>query len=158
MADEQAANAQQGEQQFALEPFGRDDAVELFVARARSVNHRFRAEEISLADMNGLVSLLDGLPLAIELAAARSRLFSPAVLQKRLREAFDRQADRYERLLAEAVGRGDLPALDTRCAAYAIIALHEGRIMLAKMNDDPELLGGLGDEVLRLIGAPSLHA
>jgi len=79
------------------------------------------------------------------------------VLQQRLKKVFDRQAERYERLLAEAVGKGELPALDARSTAYAIIALHEGRIMLAKMNDDPELLRDLGDDVLRLIGAASLR-
>jgi TetR/AcrR family transcriptional repressor of nem operon len=76
------------------------------------------------------------------------------VLRKRLGEAFDRHAGRFERLIAEAVGRGDLPRLDSRRAARSLTALHQGALLLAKTWDDPEILAGLGDDALRVLGAP----
>jgi TetR/AcrR family transcriptional repressor of nem operon len=75
------------------------------------------------------------------------------VLRERLGEVFDRQVDRLERVIAEAVGRGDLPAQDTRRSAHSVIALLEGAILLAKTRDDPENLAGLGVDALRMLGA-----
>jgi TetR/AcrR family transcriptional repressor of nem operon len=78
------------------------------------------------------------------------------VLRERLRRVFEGYAGVYEKLLSEALDRGDLPAIDTRRAAFSLLALQEGRVMLAKLNDDPELLRGLGDEALRLLGAEKI--
>jgi len=76
------------------------------------------------------------------------------VLRKRLGEVFDRHVGRFERLVAEAVGRGELPRIDTRRAARSLVALLEGALLLAKTWNDPEMLGGLGDDALRLLGVP----
>ena len=75
------------------------------------------------------------------------------VLRERLGEIFDLYVDRLERVIAEAVGRGDLPAQDTRRSAHTVIALLEGAILLAKTRDDPETLADLGDDALRMLGA-----
>lgn len=74
------------------------------------------------------------------------------VLRKRLAEVFDRQVGKFERVIAEAVGRGDLPKLDARRAARALTALHQGALLLAKTWNDPESLAGLKDDALRLLG------
>lgn len=74
------------------------------------------------------------------------------VLRKRLGEVFDRHVGRFERVIAEAVGRGDLPRLDARRAARSLTALLQGGVLLAKTWNDPELLAGLGDDALRLLG------
>jgi predicted ATPase len=60
------------------------DAVELFLERARAVRPEFRPREDELATIAELTWRLDGLPLAIELAAARLRLLSSprAILQR----------------------------------------------------------------------------
>ena len=76
------------------------------------------------------------------------------VLRKRLGEAFEWQLGRFERVIAEAVGRGDLPRLDARRAARTLAALHQGAMLLAKTLNDPEPLARLGDDALRLLGAP----
>ncbi|HET7477640.1 MAG TPA: BTAD domain-containing putative transcriptional regulator [Dermatophilaceae bacterium] len=60
-------------------------AVALFVDRAGMVNHRFRLDDGNAADVVELCRLLDGMPLAIELAAARMRLLSPGAAVARLR-------------------------------------------------------------------------
>jgi predicted ATPase/class 3 adenylate cyclase len=59
-------------------------AVELFVAHARMVRPSFTLGDANVADVVELCRRLDGLPLAIELAAARSKLLSPRALVSRL--------------------------------------------------------------------------
>lgn len=59
-------------------------AVQLFVQRACAVDDRFTLSDANLATIAAICRELDGLPLAIELAAARCRLFSPQVLLERL--------------------------------------------------------------------------
>jgi len=67
-----------GEHQYRVEPLPLPDAVELFAARARAVAPSFRRPgEDELAT---LCERLDCLPLAIELAAARTRDYAPAEL------------------------------------------------------------------------------
>lgn len=63
--------------------------VELFVQRARGVRPDFELTDENTAAVAELVRRLDGLPLAIELAAARTRLFSPAALLTRFDERLD---------------------------------------------------------------------
>jgi predicted ATPase/DNA-binding CsgD family transcriptional regulator len=60
------------------------EAVELFVDRARSINHQFTTDDKEIGSIVEICSRLDGLPLAIELAAARTRALPPAALLARL--------------------------------------------------------------------------
>jgi predicted ATPase/DNA-binding CsgD family transcriptional regulator/predicted negative regulator of RcsB-dependent stress response len=66
--------------------FAGNAAVSLFVERIRSHRPQFRLTEENVAAIVEICSLLDGLPLALELAAARVRLFSPRALLGRLKE------------------------------------------------------------------------
>ena len=59
-------------------------AVRLFVARAAAVDSAFTLREDSAAAVAAICVGLDGLPLAIELAAARSKMLPPALLLPRL--------------------------------------------------------------------------
>ena len=61
------------------------EAVALFVQRARAVGPQVRLEGATLPAVAEICARLDGLPLAIELAAAHLRLLSPEDLRRRLR-------------------------------------------------------------------------
>src|ERR1700722_1448903 len=56
------------------------EAVQLFLARARAVRPGFDPQADELAAVGEICAAVDGLPLAIELAAARIRLHSPSAL------------------------------------------------------------------------------
>ena len=60
------------------------EAVQLFIDRARVVRPDFALTDDNARAVAEICRRLDGLPLAIELAAARLRLFSPEVLRDRL--------------------------------------------------------------------------
>lgn len=62
----------------------RSEAVRLFVERAQAANPSFTLSADVAPTIAAIVRRLDGLPLAIELAAARSRLLPPAALLTRL--------------------------------------------------------------------------
>jgi predicted ATPase/DNA-binding SARP family transcriptional activator len=59
-------------------------AVALFVERAQAIAPDFVIDSVNAAAIAEICGRLDGLPLAIELAAARSKLLSPQALLKRL--------------------------------------------------------------------------
>ena len=64
-------------------------ATELFLARARAVNPSLVLTPENVEAITQICQRLDGLPLAIELAAARTRFFQPAALTVRLRRTLD---------------------------------------------------------------------
>jgi predicted ATPase/class 3 adenylate cyclase/Tfp pilus assembly protein PilF len=77
-----------GEEVLALPPLPPADAGMLFVQRAMAANPDFRLKPEDEAAIGPLVALLDGLPLAIELAAARVRVMPPRMLLERMGERF----------------------------------------------------------------------
>jgi len=103
-----------GEQEFPVPPLALPDlkalpnltvlsqfeAVRLFIERAVAVKPDFEATNENAPAIAGICERVDGLPLAIELAAARIKLFSPQALLSRL-----------EKSLSAALGTGarDLP-------------------------------------------------
>ena len=97
MATSRAALRVRGEQEFMLPPLetpgpdirpaddiARYAAVELFVHRAREVRPDFRLTPTNAPVVAAICRRLDGLPLAIELAAARLKALSPRELLARL--------------------------------------------------------------------------
>ncbi|HVE98122.1 MAG TPA: AAA family ATPase [Mycobacteriales bacterium] len=90
-----------GEREYALEPLEVPDerggasaltaypSVQLFIDRAREVVADFPVDDDALAAMAAICARLDGLPLAIELAAARVKVLPPRALLARLAGRLD---------------------------------------------------------------------
>ncbi|HSL27100.1 MAG TPA: DUF4062 domain-containing protein [Acidimicrobiia bacterium] len=64
-------------------------AVELFVERAREANPRLNLDSTQIGAVAGITRRLDGLPLALELAAARTRYVDPKTLASHMGSALD---------------------------------------------------------------------
>jgi predicted ATPase/class 3 adenylate cyclase len=90
------------EYEYTLEPLGlpptgsdrpdsisASDAVRLFIDRALAVIPGFSIDEENASPVASIVRIVDGLPLAIELAAARLRMLSPGALSERLTRSLD---------------------------------------------------------------------
>ena len=98
VASSRAALHIYGEQEMAVEPLRLPDlralpslaalsqfeAVKLFIERAMAARHDFEVTNENAPAIAGICERVDGLPLAIELAAARVKLFSPQALLSRL--------------------------------------------------------------------------
>jgi predicted ATPase/class 3 adenylate cyclase/Tfp pilus assembly protein PilF len=91
-----------GEEALALAPLSAADAEALFLRRAAAARDDFDPSPDDHAAIATLAGLLDGLPLAIELAAARARTLTPRALLARMSERF--------KLLASSGGRHDRQA------------------------------------------------
>ncbi|GIF49595.1 putative ATPase [Asanoa ferruginea] len=101
----------------------RDGAARLFVERARAVKADFSVGPDEAAAIAEIVRRLDGLPLAVELAAAKVRVLSPRALLSRL----------TSRLGTLTGGARDLPARqrtlrDTIAWSYQLLPPHEQRL------------------------------
>ena len=78
-----------GERTFPLQPLPLSDATTLLVDRIRERQPTFEPTHDQARVMEEIVARLDGLPLAIELAAARARVLPPAALLSRLDHQMD---------------------------------------------------------------------
>jgi predicted ATPase/class 3 adenylate cyclase len=103
------------------------EAVALFVERAVAVRPDFEVNESNAQSIAAITARLDGLPLAIELAAARVRMMSPEMIAQRL----------GNRLAFLTDGSRDLPARqrtlrDAIAWSYDLLPA-EGQRMLARL-------------------------
>jgi len=152
-----------GEQEFPVPPLSlpepgiedadllmRSEAARLFVERAMAVRPDFSLTSANAAAVAEIVRRLDGLPLAIELAAARIRLLAPAAMAQRLGDrlglltAGGRDLPERQRTLRGAIDWShDLLELEDQClfARLGVFA-GGGRIELAG-----EVCGLEGDPV-----------
>jgi predicted ATPase len=69
-----------GEREYPLDPLPDPEAVRLFVDRARAFGREVKSD----GTVRAICRRLDGLPLAVELAAARTKLLDPTSLLERL--------------------------------------------------------------------------
>ena len=115
----------EGERIALVAPLAREAALAMFEDRAEGGSWK-------AAELDALVDQLDGLPLAIELAARRSRLVSPADLLARLGEVFrllktDRRDVAARHATLGATIEWSLSRLDTdESRAFACLGVFEG--------------------------------
>lgn len=99
-------------------------ALQLFVERARAVRQDFHLSSENVGSVLEICQRLDGIPLAIELAAARIKVLSPAQLAQRLQDRF--------RLLVNPQ-RNSLPRQQTLQAlidwSYNLLSTDERRLL-----------------------------
>lgn len=99
-----------GELIRSVRPLAADEAVALFVERARDIDPSFVADDAS----KDICRRLDGIPLAVEMAAARLRSMQPVEIASRLHERFRllvgarRAAERQQTLRATVAWSHDL--------------------------------------------------
>ncbi|HCP47466.1 MAG TPA: hypothetical protein DIU15_15600, partial [Deltaproteobacteria bacterium] len=77
-----------GEEAFYLDPLPTEEAVVVFYDRARAVQPEFERTPENEGVIRDIVERLDGVLLAIELAAARVRLLTPEAIRDRLSQRF----------------------------------------------------------------------
>ena len=98
-----------GEAVLGVPPLSDDDALTLFVDRARLVQPSFALDESNEAAIRSIAAHLDGIPLALELAAAWLRTLTPQQVEAGLEDRFallvrgPRGAQRRQRTLAGSI-------------------------------------------------------
>ena len=147
-----------GEQELALGPLEREAAVRVFLERAREVRQEFQPGEADLSAIAEICDRLDCLPLAIELAAARVKLLSPATMLTRLEHRLElltsgaRDAPARHRTLRDTIGWSAELLDDDETALFRRLSIFVGGCTLEAAEEvcggDLDTLGSLVDESL----------
>ena len=127
----------------------RYDAVQLFTERARAVRPGFELTEENASAVAQITARLDGLPLAIELAATRTKLLTPEQMLPRLQARLSiltsgaRTPPQRQRTLRDAIGWSHdlLDAADRRLFARLSAFTGGWTLEAAEAVCDPDELG-----------------
>jgi predicted ATPase/DNA-binding CsgD family transcriptional regulator len=136
------------------------EALKLFRQRAQAVKPSFRLTSENVETVAVVCRRLDGLPLAIELAAARSKLFPPAALLARLGKRLDfltggaRDLPERQQTLRNTIDWSHELLSSTQQRLFRRLAVFDGGASLLAVEsvcgapgDLPELLDDLGQLV-----------
>ncbi|HKX25912.1 MAG TPA: AAA family ATPase, partial [Actinomycetota bacterium] len=142
-----------------LENLARSEAVSLFVQRATAVDPGFRITEENAAAVAELCRRLDGLPLAIELAASRVKVLSPEAILERMEHRLELltggpvDLPARQRTLRQAIGWSHDLLDDAERTLFRRLSVFAGGWTLesAETVGDPKRNLGLG--VLDVLGS-----
>lgn len=142
------------EREFAVSPLDIQAGVMLFLERATRAGRNVDAGD----DVVGIVRAVDGLPLAIELAAARTRHLTPAQIGERLQSSIDllraesRDSPARQRTLRATIEWSYDLLADGERSAFARLAVFPGGFGLdaaeSAIDVDVYTLAGLVDNSL----------
>ena len=155
----------QAEHEFSVPPFALADSVRMFIDRATAARHDFHVEDANADLVEAICRRLEGIPLAIELAAARTRLLSLDALLERLQRRLDflvggardlpqrqqalRSTIEWSYDLLDEAERRIFAALGVFVGSFALAAAeHVGSGVGAEDGDVLELLASLVDKSL----------
>jgi predicted ATPase/class 3 adenylate cyclase len=149
---------------FPVQALDENDATELFVARARQLDPGFTGS----AAVPELCRLLDQLPLALELAAARTAVFTPEQLVTRIGERLDllrgaRDVDPRQQTLRAAIDWSHELLNDSERRLFRQLSVFPGGCTYEEAEEvahaDPDTLQSLLDKSLvrRRSGDPEPH-
>ena len=123
----------EGETVYPLEPLSAGDAMDLFTQRAVQRRRSFVIDDDSAPIVEALCRSLDGLPLAIELAAARIKALSVQEISRRLTDRFAllgnptaRGPERHRTLRAAIAWSYDLLFPDDKRGLWALSCFSDG--------------------------------
>jgi predicted ATPase/DNA-binding CsgD family transcriptional regulator len=126
-----------GEAVLGVPPLSDDDAVSLFVDRARLVQPSFALDESNEAAIRSIAAHLDGIPLALELAAAWLRTLTPQQVEAGLDDRFTllvrgpRGAQRRQRTLLGSIDWSHALLNETDRIVFRRLAVFAGTFGLA---------------------------
>jgi len=162
-----------GEHDFPVHPLGRPDlqrlpplaelaeypAVALFVDRARAANPAFRLTPDNAPGVAEVCARLDGLPLAVELAAAHARLLSPEAMLSRLEHRLElltggpRDLPRRQQTLRRTLDWSHQLLAPAEQALFRRLAVFAGGFTLEAAQAVADPYEKLGAEVVAVVGA-----
>ncbi|MDQ3694933.1 MAG: LuxR C-terminal-related transcriptional regulator [Chloroflexota bacterium] len=148
----------------SLATLAENDAVCLFVDRARAMRRAFALTGANAADVAAICRALDGLPLAIELAAARITILSPASLLAQMTDRLavlsdgPRDAPTRQQTIAAAIAWSyDLLAPDEQ-ALCRRLAVFSGGFTLDAVRAVAADWGGSSRDIVRGLSALVDHS
>jgi len=144
---------------------GRSEAATLFIARATAISPSFEASHDNLSAIAEICKKVDGMPLAIELAAARTRSLPVAEIARRLETGIDvlsgglrSAADRQRTLHATIDWSYQLLAAAERELFAALSVFHGGFTLEAVEGIAPAAERNVLDRLERLIDSSVVTA
>ncbi|MBX3460127.1 MAG: sigma 54-interacting transcriptional regulator [Planctomycetes bacterium] len=164
----------EGEQEIRLDPLGvppqgaspaevaSSDAVRLFVERARIQHVAFALTAENAPAIAALCERLEGMPLAIELAAARTAIMQPAQILQRIEESFAllkstrRDLPERQRSLEATIDWSFDLLNDSEKSAFAQLSVFRGGFFLAAAEAVLELPDGDVVDVIQSLREKSL--
>ncbi|MFD8936824.1 ATP-binding protein [Streptomyces sp. NPDC059578] len=147
-----------GERVVPLAPLDERDAVALFADRAEAAVPGFALDEDNTADVREICRRLDGIPLAVELAAGRLTVLSPGQLLHRLDDRFrlltggGRDAPPRHRTLRTAIGWSHELCTAQERLLWARLSVFAGSFDLEAVEYVCGAQGLSVDEVLDVLG------
>ncbi|GAB4456920.1 MAG: hypothetical protein OHK0029_15710 [Armatimonadaceae bacterium] len=148
------------EERLALPPLPEAEAVQVFLNHARAVRPEFASSEAGMHSVRQIVRLLDGLPLALKLAASRAQVIGPGQMAELLQgisrlQIHDRESpDQRHRSLNVALKWSvDLLSAPAR-QAFATLSVFRGGFTLA----GAQAVCGNPLETLDILEELSLHS